>query len=854
MRHEISWEKEKKHSGALVDPQRRGSWYDCLLLFCGACLCVWSAWLQMYGMLDGLDGITPVRHTFRYLLLALILFSFFYGSGLFSRLWMRALPAIPVVFFALRFFRKHQLPLEDGILYLLRMYVAKICKYYECVLIFPLGKRSEAPMALAFWLLLLVTGCFLLAGIVKKMELFAVLPLAMLIASVAVGEVSDRQGIVLLFAGVIVLRMYSQRNRERIRVRAAQLAVALCICIVIGAVCSGYGDTVVAKHDVMMERQLALEDAVLALPVWDLFAQDGTVTNDEPLGKGREVLTMTLSDQPTENVYLKTYAAEHYENGRWSADEAGFAQAATEQKMTAEEAGGQIWNLSREAGTRILDPENGKEAIGNIAMALPKEYDYTITCRNFGKTAPLPYLSSLPEEIRMNGDTAAEKPWTKRSYSGNLMMGGRRTDPLIDYLVTFYLTELWPGQETAISKLKERTNPEDQALWYSELVWNRCAEAVLCGPVQKWLDGYLEQIGWESSGDFRAYLSTLQERGNMSMTNATRLSYVPLLQSFLMYSCTYSKKLDPLPAGADPLDYFLNTSGEGYCVHFASAATLMLQTLGIPARYASGYVVFPKDFKETDEGYSAVVTDERAHAWTEVYLDGFGWLPIEATPGFSDGSVTDEKAPAADEAKDPKGQQKPEEETKETKPAEEKPEEEAPDAGEQKDREDQRDQEAMDLTLSSKVFGRTIRWWSECLIALFVGYFALCLMIDLIRLYQKKKEEQIRQKISEGRCREAILLTNRRMYRMLSARMLFFGRRIRDDEQLRRGLQWFSALREAAVDVETYMVLVRQAYFSDDEMRAEDAEIVYRIYLRCKMKRKERVKKENGTDIFRLDI
>lgn len=852
MRHEISWEEEKKHGGHPMDPQLYGSWYDCLLLFCGTCLCVWSAWLQLYGMLDGMDGITPVRHTFRYLFLALILLSVYYGSGLFSRVWMRVLPVVPAAYFALRFYRKHQLPIEDGILYLLRMYVAKICKYYECVLMFPAGERSETPMAFAFWLLLVVTGIFLLAGIMKKVELFGVLPLAMLIASVAVGEVPDWPGMVLMFAGVIVLRMYSQRNRERVRVRAAQLAVALCICILTGAVCSGYGDTVVAKHDVMMERQLALEDAVLALPVWDLFAQDGTVTNDEPLGKGREVLTMTLSGQPTENVYLKTYAAEHYENGRWSADTAAFAQAASEQGMTLPEAGQQIWNLPWEAGAQILEPENGREAIGSVAMALPKEYEYTITCRNFGKTAPLPYMSRLPEEIQMDGDTAAEKSWTKRSYRGNLMMSGSRVYGLIDYLTTYYWEQMWMSQIISIRDLKPAS--DDDRSWYEAHVLGEYMKGSDEVTAEPWLDGYMAHLGWGSVQELRAYFSSLQTQNDRTSTNVLRMGYVPLVQDALQDFGTYSKKLDPLPAGTDPIDYFLNTSGEGYCVHFASAATLMLQDMGIPARYASGYVVFPKDFKETDEGYSAVVTDERAHAWTEVYLDGFGWVPFEVTPGFADGSVTDEKVPVTDETKDPKGQQK-QEETEETKPDEEKPEEEKPDTGDkQKDHVDQRDQEEIHLTLSSKVLGRTLLWWLELLIALFGVYFALCLTIDLIRLYQSKKEEQIRQRILEGHCREAIILTNRRMYRMLSARVFFFGRRIRDDEQLRRALQWFSALREAAVDVETYMMLARQAYFSDDEMRAEDAEIVYGIYQRCKMKRKERVKKENGTDIFRLDI
>lgn len=42
---------------------------------------------------------------------------------------------------------------------------------------------------------------------------------------------------------------------------------------------------------------------------------------------------------------------------------------------------------------------------------------------------------------------------------------------------------------------------------------------------------------------------------------------------------------------ADPVEYFLGTGKEGYCMHYASAATLILQELGVPARYASGFVV-----------------------------------------------------------------------------------------------------------------------------------------------------------------------------------------------------------------------------------------------------------------------
>lgn len=54
---------------------------------------------------------------------------------------------------------------------------------------------------------------------------------------------------------------------------------------------------------------------------------------------------------------------------------------------------------------------------------------------------------------------------------------------------------------------------------------------------------------------------------------------------------------------------------------------------GIPARYVSGYVVFPEDFKRNQDGtYTAVVKDLRGHAWTEVFQSETGFYPLEVTP------------------------------------------------------------------------------------------------------------------------------------------------------------------------------------------------------------------------------
>ncbi len=123
--------------------------------------------------------------------------------------------------------------------------------------------------------------------------------------------------------------------------------------------------------------------------------------------------------------------------------------------------------------------------------------------------------------------------------------------------------------------------------------------------------------------------STLDE-----MTVLNRKIY--FIKKWLRDNCEYSLSTGKLPAGKDFVDNFLET-GEGSCSHFASAAIIMCRYAGIPARYAEGYIIKPKDFPtDISVGSSAVVdvTDLRGHAWAEIYLDGFGWYPVEFTSGY----------------------------------------------------------------------------------------------------------------------------------------------------------------------------------------------------------------------------
>lgn len=106
---------------------------------------------------------------------------------------------------------------------------------------------------------------------------------------------------------------------------------------------------------------------------------------------------------------------------------------------------------------------------------------------------------------------------------------------------------------------------------------------------------------------------------------------IGLMLDSLSYICQYDPNTPATPEGRDFVKYFLTESRRGYCMHFASTATLIFRDMGIPARYVSGYVA------DIPASGRTLVPDANAHAWVEVYIDGYGWHPIEVTPAYAGG-------------------------------------------------------------------------------------------------------------------------------------------------------------------------------------------------------------------------
>lgn len=75
-------------------------------------------------------------------------------------------------------------------------------------------------------------------------------------------------------------------------------------------------------------------------------------------------------------------------------------------------------------------------------------------------------------------------------------------------------------------------------------------------------------------------------------------------------------------------EYFLFDSNRGICTDFASASTLLLRAAGLSARYTEGFVL-PESIKDNSGRY--VVTAAQAHAYAEVFIEGFGWLEVDGT-------------------------------------------------------------------------------------------------------------------------------------------------------------------------------------------------------------------------------
>ena len=156
-------------------------------------------------------------------------------------------------------------------------------------------------------------------------------------------------------------------------------------------------------------------------------------------------------------------------------------------------------------------------------------------------------------------------------------------------------------------------------------------------------DNYLQLPDDKNMKEVRKEYSDLITEASEAETASDVIAALQKMREKMAADTKYTLSPGKTPSNRDFVNYFLLENQKGYCIHYATSGVLLARMAGIPARYATGYVIVADDFNEEsanpDGSYTIDVKDNRSHAWVEIYLDGFGWVPYEFTAGYTERTI-----------------------------------------------------------------------------------------------------------------------------------------------------------------------------------------------------------------------
>ena len=367
--------------------------------------------------------------------------------------------------------------------------------------------------------------------------------------------------------------------RKRTADRTALFAAALWGVILLAGIClaSGFEDSLyqaVYETEGFVTRTLRQLSGQADEP-----SADGRVSRGNLYRTGTEQLEVEVSSLPEQTLYLKGFTGGTYIGDEWirSGDDELFDRVAEilEWEQWAYMISGMYYNMYYTLNSHMPDPPEPNTVVIRHSSG---EYDQLYA----------PYYSQ------------SQRSW---SYEAE---GGR---------VTGYSCRYFEGQDMNIQWDQVELYLEREKYWY-QMIQEAYGEAA-------------REAYTQVPADILPRLTQL--------CRENPLEDLDEITAFILHTLaartTYTLTPGYAPLNGDVVENFLFETGRGYCVHYASAAALMYRLYGIPARYAAGYVIAPDDFRQQDDGsWLASVTDEAAHAWVEIFLEDYGWTPVEVTP------------------------------------------------------------------------------------------------------------------------------------------------------------------------------------------------------------------------------
>ena len=455
------------------------------------------------------------------------------------------------------------------------------------------GDMTEFMLLFSAILVLLLFG---LECVIRSHGILYLLTTALLLLSTLLGIGGGAESFVLLVvfqAGFFILRAVEQKHRRssvteedsRRIGKKSGIAAALVIAVSFAAAvpASVFFSEELSNGVYEAEGFVVRSFRNLSGRASDPVA-GGLISRGNNYRTGAEQLELSASEQPSEILYLKGFAGGDYIGGEWlpADDEAVFRDMAEEMHWRGWEdwIAGAYDNMYFDMNRNILPELPGGPA---VLLITHSNGDY--------RQRYQPYYSRWSRGW-IYGDSSEADGYRYLYYEQEDM----RTD--------------W-----------ENVRPDMAA----ERSWYRQLQAAYMNQI--------ETVYTRVPSEILPRLSALVEANPLTDTEEITAFILYTLHSSASYSLTPGR----MPRnGEDVAEYFLFEGHSGYCVHFAAAATLMYRLYGIPARYVSGYAASPEDFTQQEDGsWRAVLTDEAAHAWTEIFLPGYGWTPVEVTPSAS---------------------------------------------------------------------------------------------------------------------------------------------------------------------------------------------------------------------------
>ena len=147
------------------------------------------------------------------------------------------------------------------------------------------------------------------------------------------------------------------------------------------------------------------------------------------------------------------------------------------------------------------------------------------------------------------------------------------------------------------------------------------------------------QIGLQESADYLKLSSNFPVRNNPQTIALGRelAHHYENPQDIVQHALAMFREqnfvytLNPPLLPDNEVDRFLFESKRGFCENYAGSFALLMRTAGIPARVVTGY----QGGEYNKVGNYLIVRQSDAHAWTEVWLKGRGWVRVDPTAAVS---------------------------------------------------------------------------------------------------------------------------------------------------------------------------------------------------------------------------